>query len=73
MEKANRNATTAELDLRKELDLQRKCTEEEISALSLQHNKRLEELIEKHKEELKKLEGLKDEEIKVHAGLFQVF
>lgn len=47
--------------------------EEEISALSLQHNKRLEELIEKHKEELKKLEGLKDEEIKVHAELFQVF
>ena len=73
MEKANRNATTAELDLRKELDLQRKRMEEEISALSLQHNKRLEELIEKHKEELKKLEGLKDEEIKVHAGLFQVF
>lgn len=73
MEKANRNATTAELDLRKELDLQRKCMEEEISALSLQHNKRLEELIEKHKEELKKLEGLKDEEIKVHAGLFQAF
>lgn len=73
LEKANRNATTAELDLRKELDLQRKRMEEEISALSLQHNKRLEELIEKHKEELKKLEGLKDEEIKVHAGLFQVF
>lgn len=47
--------------------------EEEISALSLQHNKRLEELIEKHKEELKKLEGLKDEEIKVPAGLFQAF
>ena len=43
-----------------------------MSALSLQHNKRLEELIEKHKEELKKLEGLKDEEMKVHAGLFQV-
>lgn len=73
MEKANRNATTAELDLRNELDLQRKRMEEEISALSLQHNKRLEDLIEKHKEELKKLEGLKDEEIKVHAGLFQVF
>lgn len=73
LEKANRNATTAELDLRKELDLQRKRMEEEISALSLQHSKRLEELIEKHKEELKKLEGLKDEEIKVHAGLFQVF
>ena len=36
-----------------------------MAALSLQHNKRLEELIEQHKEELKKLEGLKDEEMKV--------
>lgn len=71
LEKANRNATTAELDLRKELDLQRKRMEEEISALSLQHNKRLEELIEKHKEELKKLEGLKDEEIKERESALQ--
>lgn len=39
--------------------------EEEMAALSLQHHKRLEELIEQHKEELKKLEGLKDEEMKV--------
>ncbi|XP_027039742.1 protein FAM184A-like [Pocillopora damicornis] len=71
LEKANRNATTAELDLRKELDLQRKRMEEEISALSLQHNKRLEELIEKHKEELKKLEGLKDEEMKERESALQ--
>lgn len=36
-----------------------------MAALSLQHNKRLEELIEQHNAELRKLEGLKNEEIKV--------
>lgn len=65
MEKANRNATTTELDLRKELDIQRRHMEEEMAALSLQHSKRLEEMIEQHKEELRKLEGMKDEERKV--------
>ena len=65
MEKANRNATTTELDLRKELDIQRRHMEEEMAALSLQHSKRLEEMIEQHKEELRKLEGIKDEERKV--------
>lgn len=71
LERANRNATTAKLDLRKEFDSQRKHMEEEMSALSLQHNKRLEELIEKHKEELKKLEGLKDEEMKERESTLQ--
>ena len=65
MEKANRHATTTELDLRRELDLQRQYKEEELAALSLQHSKRLEELIEQHNAELRKLEALKDEEIKV--------
>ena len=65
MEKANRHATTTELDLRRELDLQRQYKEEELAALSLQHSKRLEELIEQHNVELRKLEALKDEEIKV--------
>ena len=65
LEKANRSATTTELDLRKELDTQRRHMEEEMAALSLQHSKRLEELIEQHKEELRKLEGIKDEEMKV--------
>lgn len=65
LEKASRNATTTELDLRKELDMQRRHMEEEMAALSLQHSKRLEEMIEQHKEELRKLEGIKDEEIKV--------
>ena len=65
MEKANRNATTTELDLRKELDIQRRHMEEEMAALSLQHSKRLEEMIEQHKEELRKLEGIKDGERKV--------
>lgn len=36
-----------------------------MAALSLQHNKRLEELIEQYNAELRKLEGLKNEEIKV--------
>lgn len=65
LEKANRNATTTELDLRKELDMQRRHKEEEMAALSMQHTKRLEEMIEQHKEELRKLEGIKDEELKV--------
>jgi len=65
LEKANRNATTTELDLRKELDTQRQHMEEEMAALSLQHSKRLEEMIEQHKEELRKLEEIKDEEQKV--------
>lgn len=65
MEKANRHATTTELDLRRELDLQQRHKEEELAALSLQHSKRLEELIEQHNAELRKLEALKDEEIKV--------
>ena len=39
--------------------------EEEMAALSKQHSKRLEEMIEQHKEELRKLEGIKDEELKV--------
>lgn len=65
MEKANRHATTTELDLRRELDLQQQYKEEELAALSLQHSKRLEELIEQHNAELRKLEALKDEEIKV--------
>lgn len=65
MEKANRHATTTELDLRRELDLQQQHKEEELAALSLQHSKRLEELIEQHNAELRKLEALKDEEIKV--------
>lgn len=65
MEKANRHATTTELDLRRELDLQWQYKEEELAALSLQHSKRLEELIEQHNAELRKLEALKDEEIKV--------
>ena len=65
LEKANRNATTTELDLRKELDTQRRLMEEEMAALSMQHSKRLEEMIEQHKEELRKLEGIKDEELKV--------
>ena len=65
LEKANRSATTTELDLRKELDTQRRHMEEEMAALSLQHSKRLEEMIEQHKDELRKLEGIKDEEIKV--------
>ena len=65
MEKANRNATTTELDLRKELDTQRRHVEEEMAALSMQHSKRLEEMIEQHKEELRKLEEMKDKELKV--------
>ena len=36
-----------------------------MAALSKQHSKRLEEMIEQHKEELRKLEGIKDEELKV--------
>ena len=36
-----------------------------MAALCLQHSKRLEEMIEQHKEELRKLEGIKDEELKV--------
>lgn len=36
-----------------------------MAALSMQHSKRLEEMIEQHKEELRKLEGIKDEELKV--------
>lgn len=36
-----------------------------MAALSLQHSKRLEEMIEQHKEELRKLEGIKDKERKV--------
>ncbi|KAJ7390367.1 hypothetical protein OS493_025618 [Desmophyllum pertusum] len=71
LEKANRSATTAELDLRKDLDMQRRHMEEEMAALSLQHSKRLEELIEQHKEELRKLEGLKDEEIKERESQLQ--
>lgn len=70
LEKANRSATTTELDLRKELETQRQHMEEEMAALSLQHSKRLEEMIEQHKEELRKLEGIKDEEIKV---LFEIW
>ena len=45
--------------------MQRRHMEEELASLSLQHSKRLEELIEQHSGELKKLELLKDEEIKV--------
>ena len=36
-----------------------------MAALSKQHSKRLEEMIEQHKEELRKFEGIKDEELKV--------
>ena len=45
--------------------MQRRHMEEEMAALSHQHSKRLDELIEQHTAELKKLEELKDEEIKV--------
>lgn len=67
LEKANRNSTTKELDLKKELEMQRRHMEEEMAALSLQHSKRLEELIEQHSAELKNLEVLKDEEMKVNC------
>ena len=36
-----------------------------MAALTEQHNKHLEELIEHHSDEIKKLEALKDEEMKV--------
>ena len=39
--------------------------EEQMVALTEQHNKHLEELIEHHSDEIKKLEALKDEEMKV--------
>ena len=39
--------------------------EEQMAALTEQHNKHLEELIEHHSDEIKKLEALKDEEMKV--------
>lgn len=67
LEKANHNSTTKELDLKKGLEMQRRHMEEEMAALSLQHSKRLEELIEQHSAELKKLEVLKDEEMKVNC------
>ena len=71
LERANRNATTKELDLQKELEMQRRHVEEELAALSLQHSKRLEELIEQHSGELKKLDALKDEEIKVFFRFYR--
>ena len=39
--------------------------EEQMATLTEQHNKHLEELIEHHSDEIKKLEALKDEEMKV--------
>ena len=39
--------------------------EEQMAALTEQRNKHLEELIEHHSNEMKKLEALKDEEMKV--------
>ena len=38
-----------------------------MAALTLQNNKHLEELIERHSDEIKKLEALKDEEMKVNV------
>ena len=65
LEKANRNATTKELDLKKALDTKHHHMEEQMADLTLQHNKHLEELIEHHSNELKKLEAFKDKEMKV--------
>ena len=65
LEKANHNASTKELDLKKELDTKQRHMEEQLAALTVQHNKHLEELIEHHSDEIKKLEALKDEEMKV--------
>lgn len=64
LEKATRNASTKELDLKKELDMKQRHMEEQMAALTEQHNKHLEELIEHHSDEIKKLEALKDEEMK---------
>ncbi|XP_068709021.1 protein FAM184A-like [Montipora foliosa] len=64
LEKANRNATTKELDLKKALDTKHHHMEEQMADLTLQHNKHLEELIEHHSNELKKLEAFKDKEMK---------
>lgn len=51
--------------------MQRRHMKEELASLSLQHSKRLEELIEQHSAELKKLELLKDEEIKVSLRFYR--
>lgn len=59
------NASNIEHQLQDDLETQRRKHEEEMARLSLSHNNKVKELGESHKEEMRKMKDLEDQQLQV--------